>query len=104
MTIGRAGCYEACSALRNGAAGDAMIGACESGYARIVTLMIKHGAQCWDYALTYACMGGHIALAQLMIKHGARDLNDATRVACLYGHHDVSRMLRPPGRGCYCRE
>ena len=57
-------------------------GACLGGHESLVHLLIKCGANDWNWGLYGACQGGHESLIQLMINRGATE--------CIYCHRSIT--------------
>ena len=56
-------------------------------------LLIKYGANDWNWGLYGACQGGHESLVHLLIKCGANDWNGGLHGACQGGHESLVHLL-----------
>ena len=56
-------------------------------------IMIKNGADHWDWGLRGACLGGHIKLTKLMVKKGANNWNWGLWGACQRGHIEIAKLI-----------
>ena len=92
------------------APGTALYMGCRSQDAKMVRLLLAHGAdpniqQCgrYDHALQAACANGHEENVDLLLKHGAKtDLtggyfDSALQAACVAGNVTITRMLLSHG-------
>lgn len=67
--------------------------ACEFGDNYIIDLLIKKGANNWNYGLFGACRGDNINIAEYMINKGANNIVDTFINTCIYGKLEVIKYL-----------
>jgi ankyrin repeat protein len=71
--------------------------ACQGGNLEIVKLMIKKGANIWNWGLEGACEGGHLEIVNLMIEKGANDWNNGLYGACKGGKLEMVNLMNEKG-------
>jgi hypothetical protein len=62
--------------------------ACKGGYADIVAVLLKHGADTSRPALEVAARYGHLDIVRMLLKHGA-EFGEAVREAAMKGYKDI---------------
>ena len=78
---------------RHGTIDSQLLRAAKGGYIDVIELLIRKGANDWNYGLYGACRGGSIEAAKLMIRRGANQWTVGFWCACCGGSLELVKLM-----------